>query len=182
MAIDLIESTYGKAGACRPVAAETVKQYGERLPAPLLDTWSRDGWCSYGGGLLWLTDPSAFQEIAALWAPDFAHAPCFARSAFGDLFLWTGSGAVFIDVVDGQTWNFPGSWDDFEKFVTEPVWRLSALRPDIFDEALARLGPPAHDEVYAFEPAVCLGGPGTADTVQRRDLFAHLEFLSQCQE
>jgi hypothetical protein len=182
MAIELIESTYGRPSSCRPSSAGMVEKYAERLPGPLLATWAEQGWCAYGGGLLWLTDPDAFQEVADLWAPDAASAPCFARTAFGDLFLWDGQGVIFIDVIEGERWNFQGPWEEFVKFVTEPVWKMSALRVDIFEEARALVGPPNHDELYAFEPAVCLGGPGTADTIQRRNLFAHLHFLRECQD
>ena len=180
--MELIESTYGKATACRPVPAGKLEKYKGLLPPVLVGTWAERGWCAYGGGLLWLTDPDDYAEITALWKPDAKNMPCFARTAFGDLFLWKGTGVTFIDVVEGETWNFPGSWEEFEKFVTEPVWRMSALRTDVFEEALARVGPPEYEEVYAFEPAVSLGGPATADTVERRNLFAHLEFLRQIQD
>jgi hypothetical protein len=181
MAIELIEATYGKATLCRSASAAVMEKYAGRLPGPLLETWTEQGWCAYGDGLLWLADPDAFEEAALAWVPDVPGVPCFARTAFGDRFLWGGRGVMFVDVVEGQRWDFAGPWKNFVKFVTEPVWRLSALRIDVFEEVRARVGAPRYDEVYAFEPAVCLGGPGTADTVQRRNLFAHLQLLRHCQ-
>lgn len=61
-----------------------------------------------------------------------------------------------------------------DKEIAEKILRVS-----LYQEAVARLGPPARDECYAFEPALALGGPGTADTLRRVAVREHLGILAQ---
>ena len=62
---------------------------------------------------------------------------------------------------------------DAHDYLDEVVWR------ETFTEALPVLRPPARDECYGFFPALPLGGPGTADTLQRVKLREHLALLAQ---
>ena len=165
----------GPASACRPADPDAIAAYTGRLPEPVLDEWRESGWCAYAGGLLWFVNPAELEDLLGDWLEEPALFVPFARTAFADLCLWGPEGVHYLDVQSGDLTDLI---DDVELFVESSLregrFLKKVVNQPLYRKAESRLGPPAHDECYAFEPAVALGGPGTADTLQRVKLREHL--------
>jgi hypothetical protein len=65
----------------------------------------------------------------------------------------------------------------FDKFTTDPKILERVFRQKLFAKTRKRIGPPTADEVYAFEPALALGGAPERSKVRKVDLRVHLELL-----
>jgi hypothetical protein len=177
------QSTFGPATDCTKADEASLKVFSSDMPVELVDLWRSEGWCSYGGGLLWTVDPRDFEDILDEWVDlEDGKAHVFLRTAFGHLYLWYDGDAYSLDV---QRADLSRVSDDiatvFTVLTDEDVQELM-LRRDIFRQVRKRLGPPARDECYAFVPAIPLGGPGTAETVQKVKLQEHLHLLAQIVE
>lgn len=49
----------------------------------------------------------------------------------------------------------------------------------LFQRALAKLGPVAEDEMYAFEPGLCIGGKADLEHMVKVNMVEHLMHLDQ---
>lgn len=49
----------------------------------------------------------------------------------------------------------------------------------LFNRVLMKLGPVAENEMYAFEPALCIGGKADLEHMVKLNMDVHLTFLEQ---
>jgi len=179
MVFQKFEKKHGPAKSCQSVTPQDLETYKGKLPDDLLSLWKESGWCSYADGLLWTINPAEYSAIVKEWIGDDSLL-AFVRTAFGSLLLWNGEQARFLDVLSGDVSNLFTTMDfNFNGSLSDDKYLDAVIRRDVFVEALPRLGPPARDECYAFVPALPLGGPGTADTLQKVKLREHMSLLLQ---
>lgn len=152
---------------------------------PLSDVLSETGTGGFGNGLLWICDPEELMPVFSTWVPSPRNPMVpFARTAFGDI--------VYAVLVDGEPPS-PGILDVHYRtmraaYATSPAdfltrvllmddYRAEELREPTFANA-RRVGDLAADEMYAFSPALVLGGSedGPFDKVK---WDVHLDFLFQ---
>ncbi len=165
---------------CRRPTQADLDAYQNRLPDPLIDVWRQSGWCAYADGLIWLVNPDDFVDLLENWQKSPDTAIVFGRTAFADLILWDNNEVQYIDVQHGLVASLTKDIDVFfYSFLCDDDHLDNVVKRKLFREALPRLGRPRHDECYAFEPVLALGGPGTADTLARVNLFVHLSILAQ---
>lgn len=177
-------STHGPPGNCISVSREIVDTYTGKLPAQLLEHWGEIGWCSYANGLIWITNPADFGGILVDWLGQIGDsALAFAWTAFGDLMYWHNGRVYYLDVLYGKVSKRTDKLDVFFEYtLCQDDYCRDVLDQPLYEQARVMLGVPAHDECYAFEPALALGGPGTVDTLRRVKLREHLAILSQLVE
>ena len=176
-----LERTYGPAQDCEQLSDAELESYATRLPTELLDRWRGSGVCSYGGGLLWFTEPKQLDDVLEDWLKAFEleSGAVFLRTAFAHLYIWSGGSVCSIDVHNAGFSKVTGDLDLFFSLLTDEDIRKKILRVSLYEEVEKRLGPPGRDECYAFVPALALGGPGTADSVQKVKLREHLAILAE---
>jgi len=171
---------HGPASECRAVPAKTLSAYRKKLPEPLIADWEESGWCAYGKGLIWLVDPDDFKPAVREWLGSATKGTVFARSAFGHLLVWNSEGAHLLDPHYGTIAKLI---DDvglvFNYSLCSARYLNNVLEQKLFDKALKKLGPLAHDECYGFEPALALGGDGTLKTLRKVKLLEQLSLLAQ---
>jgi hypothetical protein len=174
------QQTLGGREACEPANPATLQKHGGWVPEQLLAEWHDWGFCSYGGGLLWLVDPDSLSDVTELWFEEQPAPPCIARTAFGDLLVWDKSeGAIYVDVVYDNKHELGSDFDRLGDIFSAEEFRQDLLRKALFEEARHRLGALGRDEVYAFEPAPALGGPGTIETVHKAKFREYLALMAQ---
>ena len=177
---DDFERTYGPPVSCEKVDADTIRAYQGLLPEELLDHWQQVGWCAYGEGLLWFVNPQQLEDPVDDWLQTESGRPLvFLRTAFAHLYLWYDGYVYSLDVQTGSLSQVTEDIKLFFSILCGEKIQEKILRLQLYREAMQRLGPPSRDECYAFVPALPLGGPGTADTVQRVKLREHLAILAQ---
>lgn len=172
---------HGPGFSCKKIVKEKLLYYKDKLPKSLIELWENEGWCGYAKGFIWVVDPADYVDILNKWLktsskPFFA----FARTAFGDIFLWDGNEAYYLNVHHDKIKRITDEIEIvFNSVLCDSVVLEKLLLQGLYQEALPRLGQPNPDECYAFVPALVLGGPGTADSLQKVKLREHLGILAQ---
>lgn len=170
------------------------------IPDSLLTFWRGEGWCSYANGLVWTVNPDEYAWVVDGWirgVPEIpeSHFYVFARSAFGEFYCMSMDSRRILTVSCPRTMIVAP--DEF--FKVEPsadvaidVFFSMVDREEfdffddedspLFDRALKRLGPLAHDEVYGFVPVLPLGGAALIENLSKLSLDVHIEILKQSAE
>jgi len=150
-----------------------------RVPAELIAHWKTNGFCSYWDGLLWMTDPLALDSFVE---ESDSEGTIIARTAFGDVFIWSGEWVEYLDV---NHWSDKDLATEVGVFFNLLFVRRSfeeTLHRDVFEKVRQRLPAPAIDECYGFTPPLALGGALDASSVQVVKLRPRLSILKQAGE
>ncbi|MFW5720497.1 MAG: GAD-like domain-containing protein [Candidatus Dojkabacteria bacterium] len=175
------EEMNGPAIKCTEALSTTIDLYNDILPSSLIDHWKKKGWGAYANGLLWLVNPQDFDYISTEWLDeDSRSGVVFARTAFGEMFIWVHEKVYYLSAQYGWTKDIADDIEDFfEIALCDERFINKGLEGKVYQEALPKLGIPEYDECYAFVPSLVLGGSGKADTLQKVKLHEHLAFLVQ---
>jgi hypothetical protein len=165
-----------------------VAAYRGVLPDALLELWTDVGLGRYGGGLIQLVDPRAFEDVLAGWlmrpAPSPDRVPV-AISAFGRVFYYRklpngAEDVAFLEPHDRLSgvleWSLEGS---FNGVLTDDEAVAELLEPDLYAACTARLGALEDNEIFYPVPALALGGTWDAAAMGKGDARVHLELLLQ---
>jgi hypothetical protein len=161
---------FGPAIEQHDVPLLSMEHYRGKLPAQLLAYWQEHGWCGYADGLFWTVDPEEYKPVLEAWIggtpfieKDAYH--IFARSAFGELYLWGERTGNSLNIFAPGSYCLPRESRAAKmdmNFATQLFF--GALDRDgndfdgMFSKALATLGPLQANEMYGFVPALTLGG------------------------
>ncbi len=189
---------------CRVEAPpDRIDQLRGWVPDAMHDYWQTFGFSGFADGLLWLCDPIQWQPAADAWTRDISLVMGadtwlpIARSAFGEMELWgqrTGlsltvqpwSGMVFpVDNRDEMSSAADRDIQVESYFETSDPESLDVEDDEdvgMFASALSRLGPVGPDQVYAFIPALGLGGSRTAANLELEDGPTQLQLLADLTE
>lgn len=188
----------GEATSRREVPAASIDKYQSKLPPALLGYWREEGWCSYADGLFWIVDPDPYKATLGMWLQgsglveiDSYHV--IARDAFGSLYAW-GERYQRKITVSSLAGGIVALKNQLQKPNPQPDRSLGiflgstsrdslnfedSLGKPLFERALAKLGPVAEDEMYAFEPALCIGGKADLEHMVKLNMNVHLMILDQ---
>ena len=189
----------GEATQTAQVPHASLSKWTGKLPPLMLHIWQEEGWASYGNGRFWFVNPDDYEHIKDAWllgsplaALDTFHV--IARGAFGDLYLCgekTGAIVTVVcilnDILAQKRRLKPKTPPDQDRSIR---MLLSVGDPEgfdysdtdgtpLFDRAMEKCGPLAPDELYAFEPALVMGGRPTLANLRRVKLGPHLLALRE---
>lgn len=188
----------GEACSRREVPASSIDKYRSILPEALLGYWRDEGWCSYADGLFWIVDPDAYKATLDMWLEGSGLAEIdnyhvIARDAFGSLYAW-GERYQRKITVSSLAGGIVALKNQLHKPNPQPdrsvgIFLGSSTRESLdfednqgkplFQRALAKLGPVGEDEMYAFEPALCIGGKADLEHLVKLNMDVHLMILDQ---
>ncbi|MBA6109021.1 DUF1851 domain-containing protein [Pseudomonas asiatica] len=178
----------------REVPPSSIDRYNGKLPKLLLAYWKEHGWCGFGEGIFWLVNPQEYEEVVSSWTEgtnlesrDTYH--LIARSAFGDLYLW-GENSGFSVKITSLLSRYTGDDNKLtEDDATREVQSFFLSRKkeqndfdNLFEPAKKKLGILKEDEIYAFVPALTLGGQPNLNNLEKLKAIEHLILLSQITE
>jgi hypothetical protein len=168
------------------------------LPEQLLEYWRLYGWGGYYDGLFWLVNPDDYVPVVEAWLEgtqieNKSDYLAIARTAFGRIFLWNKKAGQNVTIVslDSQIITSPPNKKVAAGDDTIPLQSfLIGKDPDrldiedvkekkLFKRALKKLGPVAEDEMYGFEPALCMGGMPVLENIRKVKIIEHLILLEQ---
>lgn len=160
--------TYGAPTSTTPFTDADRARLAGRLPDPLLDLWSEDGWATYRDGLLRWIDPDLMESAARAWFPGFDRVEIYGISSFGEFLAWDGTSFYTVLVHDalclegvpdaGFLLGYAICTDDFVQ---------SVLSPKRLERALEVCGPLQDPQIYAWVPALALGGDPSTSAIER---------------
>ena len=152
----------------------------------------------FAGGFIRFVTPDVLDETLADWLGGFSPSRTpFARTALGDMIYvrdlrerarsigMTGTEAEaahdvsVLDVRYKETRLAGFSFAEFAANLADPEWLAGELRKDLYDAAVDRLGRPGIDEIYAFVPALALGGAENPANLERSRADVALSLLLQ---
>lgn len=171
-AVDTFVARY-PATDVRPVTSDFLEYAQERLPEPLVELYRRYGLGWFGNQDLQLVDPARWLRVIQAWfGPSAATIPV-AVTSFGHLFHVDAAGQVqCLDPHFLANTVVASDLDEFfGTYLLSETSHLADLRGP-HQGAIAKLGSLDAGELYAFEPALPLGGTVTPDTLVKDDAVA----------
>ncbi|TDO91879.1 GAD-like domain-containing protein [Enemella evansiae] len=168
-----------------PATPEKIEAWRGTMPELILTWWEEVGFAGFADGLLWLTDPDDWTDLAADFIPisqvipsslesvaqDGPYFP-WLRTAFGEMYCWspTHGAALNISPVFRQVGGYDYTRDIADGLPDTGLEEVLLADRDEFDmraedgkplfrRLLKRLGPVASDTMYALTPAAVVGGP-----------------------
>lgn len=180
-------------------STDQIKRYEGELPTRLLDYWKEYGWGSFGNGMFWLVNPADFTNTLDAWCHDLVDiegAYVIGRSAFGKLMVWKKGHGKFMNIIPFEHTIFTFAPNKFVQAGKEDFSfgvMISQIDPDsvdfedihekpLFKRALRKLGAVERDEMYAFAPALSLGGTAKLASLEKVKMEEHLHFLAELGE
>lgn len=176
------------------VTEDIIKKYRGKLPESILEQWRIIGFAGYLNGLYWITNPDDYTEVIYDWLedtslPDDDVYHVLARSAFGELLIWgeRNYGRYYIKTMEGILHD-NGLQEEGAEFYGNLFFfysdkdSLDHIDKDgkkLFDRAVKKLGVLKADEMYAFEPALALGGVESLTYLAKVNLPVHMKLLKQ---
>jgi len=195
------DEAFGPAVSVEAVAPDEIARFRSKLPEQLLTYWRQHGWAGYGKGLFWFVNPDDYESVLEAWIGDTPLMETdeyyvVARSAFGELFLWGRRTGLGLSVKPLWGMIFPrdctdavsaGKADALVQSFLVGLDKASLDQKDefdkpLFDRAMKTLGPLAPDEMYAFEPALAVGGAANLKNLRKVKCVEHLVMLAQLGE
>jgi hypothetical protein len=181
-----------------PVGAATLEYYKGKVPDRLLGYWKEYGFCGFGEGLLWLTNPKDYEELVEQWLGQThlwgkGNFYVFARTAFGELYIYSteGDGEIIIDphsntILPCDFPSPPPTKEFQERGLGIFIKNTDKKDPDYYDKTdkllfkrcLKKLRRLANDEMYTFVPALALGGIADIEHVQKVKIHEQLSLLA----
>lgn len=189
---------FGEPQGRRSAPVSSIEKYRSKLPDALLSVWQSEGWSAYADGLFWIVDPDQYTAMLKQWlsGSDLEHVDNYhviARDAFGSLYAW-GERYQRSITISSLAGGIVALKSQLQQRQTNPdralgIFFATATKADfdfedrmgnpLFERALAKLGPLSESEMYAFEPALSLGGRADLDGLVKVDMDVHLALLHQ---
>lgn len=162
---------------------DTLKKIAKEIDQPYSDFLREHGVAGYDNGFIWSVNPYEYTDVVADWGLNEKTDHVICRTAFGDLFAWTGKKVMMVQVNYNKVAEYGDTISFLYDFLLMNKRGLTrSLYRDLFDEALKNLGPVQPDECYGFVPALPLGGKEDVNKLQKMQLKPYLEMLAQAQQ
>lgn len=178
---------------------DQIEEFKGQLPSRLLSYWREFGWGAFGNGQFWLVNPSDFTNVLRVWCQNLVDTDgvyVIGRSAFGKLIAWKKGHGKFMHILPLEHTIYTFSPNKHVKAGKEDfslgvmISQIDSESMDfedhhekpLFQRALKRLGPVGVDEIYAFEPALALGGAAQLNSLVKVKMEEHLHFLAELGE
>lgn len=183
-----------------PVPAERFEKYAGVVPNALFDYWRTFGFAGFGDGIFWICDPDEWTAVVAPWTEglDLTMGSDnwipIIRGGFGQFLCWgprTGM-SLRVEPVFGMVFPTDKSAKmgsevrkDIQVEVAFETTEADTLDIEgksggnLFATAVAAHGPLAASEVFAFVPAVGLGGTRDVAHLEKQDAVTHVQLLAE---
>lgn len=153
-----------------------------RVPAELNSVLQQANSNSYANGFFKFVLAKHFQHYCALWNLKSEDCFPFLKVAFGHLIFFHEGQYKAINPLFNDI-DVLGQKDDLDFVMNILLCDRPGLEGsfliDIYEQAFVKLGPPKLDEIFAFVPALGLGGSRNADYVQKLQMEREMLILSQ---
>ena len=192
----LLIDDWGEPTNTKRVSPETLDKYSRILPPNVIQYWREEGFCQFRSGQFFSVNPEDWDVVVDSWLIDtpyesFGKFHALTRGAFGKVFVFNEviGATTTIDPIVGSVFSYKTEAEDERERTISAGMAFSLIPSDLdfrddqgeylFGRALAKLGPVGWDEMYAFEPALALGGAPRLETLVKVDWRVHMSLLRQ---
>ena len=172
--------TYGGLDKTGDILSTDLDGMGNLLPAELVELLQQ-GQGNYMKGFLWIVNPQAFKEIVdEIYIPLSNPAICFARDAFGSLYIWEDNSVIYVDIIYSKQ-EVVGRKISvfFDLKMTDSHFLSKKTAYDKFLEAKKLLGPVDEDECYGYFPLLGMGGADKIDNLKKVKFREYVSIVAQ---
>jgi hypothetical protein len=174
----LFETRFGQGVKYKEFKLSQIKPY-PFLPIFFVDKLKSEGYLEYLKGFWHLIKPDHLKTEISQYLKLENVCPII-KNAFGCFIVYFNSGYYHLDI---HTGNFGYLSDNLGIILNATLIDDFALRDmflmDYFEDALDKFGQVNQDEIYAFNPALQLGGKLSIDSLIKVKAREHIFFLSQ---
>ncbi|STY90974.1 T6SS immunity protein Tdi1 domain-containing protein [Moraxella bovis] len=181
-----------------------IKTYGDFFPRPLWYLWEQIGFACFDDGGFWLVNPDDYADLLdeiLKPTPFYAHDDWYVlgRTAFGELKVMGRYTRSHLTIVLDYIRIFPAIEGNrqltqrqhainivvevngaIREIGGEKSYDLTDIHhTPLFNRCLASYGKLKEDEMYAFVPAIALGGKQLLQNVQKVNIFEYINFITQ---
>lgn len=174
---------YAIAGKPTP---ELIGQYQDLVPPELLTVWQEYGFGTFCDGYLKIVNPADYADLlvdtyehTSTAAPTAAPPLVLFATAMGDLLVWERGYLVLVDYRHSNTNSVAISFELLFRDFADDYFLKHDLRWEPYPAARERLGEPAFDECFGYVPLLALGGPETAEHLEKVKLREHIALIGQ---
>lgn len=150
------------------------------LPAEVIEFLRLEGLSSYSNNFLWTTLPGNFYSVLSQWGLKGESCHVFIRSAFGTCVYYSKNKFYYLDPIEGRIISLG---DDFylmlNYMLTLDAILDSGFFKDYYQNIVADRDSLQPEEVFAFVPAIALGGSIEKSKIEIMNLREHLQYLAQ---
>lgn len=196
----MLVGDFGEPTDRRAADAAVIEKYRTIVPERLIRYWQEEGFCQFRHGELFTVNPDDWQDTVDEWLRGtpyerFGRFYAIQRSGFGHIQLFNSHIGATTNINTLMGWITSSSTDkvsspwDLDNTVAI-AWTPYPKYFNVYDEqdepllerVQAKLGPLRWNEMYAFEPALALGGLPKLENVAKLDWRVHMSLLRQIQE
>ncbi|UZA37679.1 T6SS immunity protein Tdi1 domain-containing protein [Moraxella bovis] len=179
-----------------------INTYGDFFPRPLWYLWEQIGFACFDDGGFWLVNPDDYADLLdeiLKPTPFYAHDDWYVlgRTAFGTLKVMGRQTKSSLTIYIDDMQIFPRILDNRQltqrqhaigltvavsvvEYDGEKSYDLTDIHDTpLFNRCLASYGKLKEDEMYAFVPAIALGGKQLLQNVQKVNIFEYINFITQ---
>lgn len=155
---------------------------GRSIPAELkmfLDTVKGN---SYADGFFQFLPAEAFAGYSSLWGLEPASCYIFLKCGFGHLVFYHDGQYKALNLVHNcidELGDEGGLEFVMDILLCDRPGMEASFFIDVYEAAFPRLGPPARNEMYAFVPALGLGGSRDPAMVEKKPMRTEMAILRQ---
>jgi hypothetical protein len=178
--------TFAPDEKCISLDKKIIKKFKKVAPETLVNLWSNNGIGKYGNGILEIINPEVYRPTLELWlgkkVPNYVP---IAISSFGNLYYYRKLTEEDEDVcvidpnyrsINTCVWSLESF---FNEYLINNKTILNGLRNKLFKNAIKKLGKLEIDEIFYFEPALCIGGSENIENINKGNAIIHLDILFQ---
>jgi hypothetical protein len=154
-----------------------------KLNSTLDQIWNELGFGSFMNGYLKIVNPDDYSNLyresfSGVKSTDYV----IATTAFGDLLTWVDNDSIElldfrhqrIEIINGDNLE-----RFFERRLLDDTFLKSALKAELYNEAVNTLGIPAYDECFGYEPILAVGGSEKVENLRIVKLIEHISIITQ---
>lgn len=170
-----------------PVDPEVMAAYRERVPSEIVEIWDTYGYGTFAHGFLRVINPAIYEaelgDRIGKTQGDGVAIPVMV-TGLGDLITWEPSLGGLVGLIFREERGVGlGDVDSF-LLLTEAMGvdhLASEFNWGVFPQAVATQGAPDFDKSFVFVPLPSMGGPGTAETLQKRPTISAIQVMVDLQ-
>ena len=165
---------------------EVLAHYQNAVPAEMHEAWAQFGFGTLCDGYLKLVNPADYADLLAATyqhtstpAPTAQEPLVLFATAMGDLLVWERDYLVLVDYRHGDTTSVAKNFKLLFRNLADDFYLADTLRWLPYPTAREQQGEPAYDECFGYVPLLALGGPETAEHLQKVKLREHIALIGQ---
>lgn len=164
-----------------PIPEESIAVFANRVPAEIVAFWRENGTGWLPDGFFRVVDPAHAETMLDGVFELPAGAVVLFTTALADLVIWIDGRFYLLVWRWGVLDTLPheGALDDVLRWMRDPELLESWFRWQPYPAAAQRDGVPELDECFGFVPLLALGGPNSADNLQKMHLWVHIAIILQ---